>query len=278
MAPLEHGGTARFAFRAPPDSVGTALLIAGLNARVLEDELFEALTGALLARRVAVLRCEWAGPEAKRSLTSDVEAMISALDRSGAATSPRCVFGHSLGALTAALVCGATKTTGLVVVGAAASRWADALGHAAQRQLPWLGLGAADLEREVSAARALYLRTIRDGASLDGGELFGAPLSYLRSIDAVEPALAFARVGAPVLALQGQWDLAVAAGDHERIAGFSAHPKSRARTLAGVDHYLRGHASEAASAGARGKGSLDPSAIEAITDALRAFLVTEMDG
>jgi pimeloyl-ACP methyl ester carboxylesterase len=237
--------------------------------------MFTSLSHALAAAGKRTIAVDWCGPRALRTITSDVEAVIAVHEAFVAErrVDPARValFGHSLGALVAALAASVVSVAGVVVYGAAARRFADALEVGAARQLPLRGFAADQAAREASMAGVLYRAVLRDGASrrslaaasparlacvaaadLTDDTLFGATLGYLRSVDAIEPEAAWRGTSCAVRAIQGGFDWTVGAGDAPEIAGWSR--AGAAEIVPRADHCLLEHANLASSMHARGAG------------------------
>lgn len=290
LVDLEARAQARFLHRAPQSQSGKTVVIhAGLSASAIDAQPYRMLGEALLRAGWATVAVEWRGPEAGRTITSDVEAsaaVMEVLAARGLLSPERSVlFGHSLGALAAALLAGVLPVAGVVVYGAAARRWAEALERAAEQQLPLRMANGADARVEASRAGLLYRSVLRAGRSreqiaalephlletLAAGDLgprhlFGAPISYLRSVDAIEPRVAWQRVQSPVCAIQGELDWVAGEGDASTIASWVRAQSTPAKSILvpRADHYFGEHESVSASMRDRGRGMRSSAALQAV--------------
>jgi pimeloyl-ACP methyl ester carboxylesterase len=280
---LEAGGSVDVVVDEPKTRASrTLLILPGLGARDVtnDEDLYGSVARRAAARGLRAVRARTHGlPSA---LVTDVEVALAALERFG--TGGIVLFGHSLGAVVAPLVAGPVCARGIITFGAPARRWADALTEGAARQLA-PGLDAVDREREVESAGTLYravLREKRKRSALDASllasiaakdltdtTLHGSPIDYLRTIDAVDPSLAWRRSSGACVALQGEHDWVVGEGDASTIAGWVAEAgrTAEAATLERIDHYGREHSSLAASWEARGRGPLSERAVDRIVEA-----------
>jgi dienelactone hydrolase len=290
------------------------LLLPALGARVRTGPLAEAppgdgLPGLLRAWADAgfvTVRVDPAGvgesggpAYAEASLRDDVEGHRASLAWVAAlpfvARERVFLLGQSLGGALAPLVVegAAPRPCGVLVYGTPSRRWSDGLAEGARRQLTLAGVPDEVREREAAHAARLYALVLRRRwsperlrrehpelgrcrAAFDLSErhLHGRALDYFRALDAVDPELAWGRVGAPVLALHGEHDWIVGDDDHTRIAAWveASGGRAAARTLPGLDHDWLRHESLAASFAGRGRGALDPVAAAETLAWMRAEL------
>lgn len=277
LVSLSGGATARYRWfsEGPRSTRGTVIMLAGLGALARESTALATVAEALAVAGHQAAAVDWTGAVVERTIAGDVEAVIAvheALIADAAIDPGRVVlFGHSLGALVAALSASAIGVAGVVTYGAALRRFADALEVGAAQQLPLRGFAADVAQREARAAGALYRAVLREGrsrrelaqrspallacvaaADLTDDTLFGSAIGYLRSVDAIDPKAAWQTVPCPVHVLQGSFDWVVGPRDAEEIAGLA-----RAGTAASVpsaDHYLGEHPDLASSMRQRGAG------------------------
>lgn len=275
---LEGGARARRYYRAPSSGSTVAVLMPGLFTRAaaaLEadrpDELIASLARLLREEGFGILGVEVEGD--RTDVVTEVEAHVVALEE--LEIERIVIVAHSLGAMLAPLLAAARTTRGIVTIGAPARRWAEALTEGARRQLALGGLKGKALDREVAAAKELYVSVLRKAADLESLQsaapdvaasvaarelaketLHGVPLRYLRALDTVEPGKAWLAAGTEVVAVQGEFDFVVGESDHNTIAALvtaSLQP-AQAVTLGGVDHGLAEHRDMAAAFRNRGKG------------------------
>jgi hypothetical protein len=224
------------------------------------------------------------GPSyAEASLEVDLDGHRTALEALASLpfVDPARVFvlGLSLGGVLAPLVAAGADVRGLLVYGTPSRRWSACLAETARRQLSLAGLAGDALDREAEQAVRLYDLVLRAGASLDTiardhpdlagsqaiadlspGHLHGRALHYFRALERVDPEAAWGSVRAPVLAMRGEHDFIVPAGDPERIAAYvgAGGGRARALTLPGLDHDLLRQPDLATSFAHRGRGAPDP--------------------
>ena len=284
-------GVARYRVVDPHTRSGsTIMLLAGLGAHACDTPMLSPLIDALAHAGHRSVMVDWHGPRGARTVASDVEAVLAvheALVESRAIDSANVVlFGHSIGALVAALAASVASFAGVVVYGAAARRFADALEVGTSRQLPLRGFTREAAEQETRLSGRLYRAVLRGGLAcealprellasvaagdLRGDALFGQPIEYLRSIDAIEPEAVIRRVACPLHAIQGGFDWVVGDGDAHAIAAWSR--LGTALSIAKADHYLGSHVDLESSMRERGRGAPSGEAVAAVVASCEVLL------
>lgn len=283
---LEDGARVNVLVERSRQSHGLVVLLAGLGGDTLASNGLYAELAQAFAQDADVLRIAFERPP--RSITQEVEAIVAAAK--GEKPRPVVLVGHSAGGVVAPIAAAACHTAGVGVVGvvtlgAPACRWVDALSFAAAQQLELQGWMGAEWKRELRQARTLYQAVLRAGhtratlaewaprllesvAARDLTEetLHSAPLAYLRSLDAIDPARAFALAGCTNTQF---------IGEHDWIVAPEARPDS-AIMLLQTDHYLgacENMASSFAAFRAKRAPPIQASALTALAAAVRATVV-----
>ncbi|GAA0545683.1 hypothetical protein FHS83_000664 [Rhizomicrobium palustre] len=151
------------------------------------------------------------------------------------------LFGHSEGALIAALAAAKTKVCGVISV-AGAGFPADEI---MLKQFAGMGLPAAALEQAKG-----YFATLKKGEMIGDvphgwAAIFRPSIQpYMASWISVDPAQALGAVKAPVLILQGRNDIQVPVENVERLA--QGAPKAKLVLLDGTNHVLKSAPAERA--------------------------------
>lgn len=174
---------------------------------------------------------------------------------------PIAVFGHSVGGMAAAALCGDIEVAGIVVYGTSATAWLDCIEATTRRQMAMRGVADDDVDRHIDRMRA---RVATNG-------LNGRCADYHRQLDAVDLPAVWSQVRAPVLIVRGEYDWVVSEREQSEIAELCAGDAQIA-DVAGLDHMMGWHPDLSASMTDYGAGRFDP----AIVDATLGWLSTAL--
>jgi pimeloyl-ACP methyl ester carboxylesterase len=170
---------------------------------------------------------------------------------------PLVLFGHSVGGIIAASLAGEHEhadgaIAGVITFGAPTSRWLECLIDTTRRQYELRGTPPDEIER---ATAELSRRAFATG-------LNGRSAAYHAQLDAIDPAVLWSRVRAPVLVVRGEHDWVVRDDDQARIVSLVAGSAELAH-LPGLDHVLGWHPDREASLRDYGAGRFDASIVRA---------------
>jgi alpha-beta hydrolase superfamily lysophospholipase len=258
-----QGARLRTIIDAPQASVRAWIVwLAGIACESVEDHpVLDDLVAAWVASGLAVLRFDKRGvgdSQSRDGLASAVDfatehadvraALVHARTLAGAL--PLVAFGHSVGAIHAALH--ARFVDAVAVYGAPVMPWLECVRASVRRQLELRRVDEADIARQVAEIDELCLR----------GQLNGRSASYHRQLAACDVAAAWRAVDVPVLVVRGEHDWVVDAEEQAHIANL-APSETTIVDVAGFDHLLGWHPDREASLRDYGNGGFDRAVVDA---------------
>ncbi|MEO8217540.1 MAG: alpha/beta fold hydrolase [Acidobacteriota bacterium] len=185
---------------------------------------FRDLAWGLASRGIAVLRFDkrtftYGATMNPATVTLEDESIDDALSavvvlRSRKEIDPHRIYilGHSLGAVAAPYIARRDeRIAGIISVSGPARPMLDVLID----QLQYLGAGGSNSDaanKQLDDVRAMTLLA-RSARSLNDEQILGVPLAYWRDLDRRDPAAVAAKLGRPVLVIQGGRDYQVTAKD-----------------------------------------------------------------